>query len=169
MKQKGFGLIHGIVGVLWVAIIAIYVLILFFPVSIPVTSSPSGAEVFESSNKKGETPMKLHPKPTEGTWITIFKVEYLPYCIEYNRDVKTIHANLIPADQYRKIEVGISLNNIAYVYFAPEIGEGKKLTLDEFAGFFQLLGEELRKSEEDLKQFLMNCYADKSISIKHIN
>ncbi|MCI0471689.1 MAG: hypothetical protein L0Y73_08535, partial [Candidatus Aminicenantes bacterium] len=75
----------------------------------------------------------------------------------------------IPADSYKKIEVGISNNNIVYLNFTNNAGESKKLTLDDSNGFFQLLAEELRKSEEDLKQFLMNCYAEKQISIRHIN
>lgn len=169
MKQKGMGFIHVIVGVLWAAILAVYVLILFFPVSIPITSFPAGAEVFVSSQKVGQTPMKLHPKPPSGTWITVFKVEYLPFCIEYERNVSALHANLLPAEQYKKIEVGITKNNIIYVVFSPDSGDSKKLTTDEYNGFFQLLAEELRKSEEDLKQFLMNCYADKQIVIRHEN
>ncbi len=169
MKTKGIAMIHVILGIVWLAVIAVYVLILFFPVSLPVTSFPSGAEVFVSTQKMGETPMKLHPKPTAGDWITVFKVEYFPFCIEFERDIPAVHANLIPADSYKKIEVGISNNNIVYLNFTNNAGESKKLTLDDSNGFFQLLAEELRKSEEDLKQFLMNCYAEKQISIRHIN
>lgn len=170
MDKKGIGTVHIIVGILWVAIIAIYVLILFFPVSIDITSYPAGAEVFLNSQKKGETPFKLHPIPSEGSWITIFKVEYLPHCVEYSNELrKGIYADLTPADDYKKIEVGVTLGNISYVQFIPSIGDSKKLTLDEHGGFFLLLNEALNLSEEDLKQFLMNCYSEKEISIKHIN
>jgi len=169
MKPKGIAMIHVILGIVWLALIFLYVLILFFPVSLPITSFPAGAEVFESTQKMGETPMKLHPKPSVGTWITVFKVEYLPFCVEFEREIPAIHANLVPADAYKKIEVGISNNNIVYLNFIPDVGESKKLTLDDTTGFFQLLAEELRKSEEDLKQFLMNCYAEKQIQIRHID
>ena len=52
MDNKGIGTIHIIVGILWVAIIAIYVLILFFPVSVDITSYPGGAEVFQQPEKR---------------------------------------------------------------------------------------------------------------------
>jgi hypothetical protein len=170
MDNKGIGTIHIIVGILWAAIIAIYVLILFFPVSVDITSYPGGAEVFLSSQKKGETPFKLHPIPPEGSWITIFKVEYLPHCVEYVDEMRRgIHVDLTPASDYKKIEVGVTLGNITYVHFIPDIGDSKNLTLDEHGGFFLLLNEALNSSEEDLKQFLMNCYSEKEIIINHIN
>lgn len=169
-KKKGFALIYGIVGVLWIAIITIYVLILFFPVSVEVSSVPYGAEVFVSSHKIGETPMKIHPIPAEGTWITIFKVEYLPYCVEYAKEYRGgIHRELTATEHYNEIEVGISNRNINYISFIPETGNPRILTLDEYGGFFLLLAEELKKSEEDLKQFLMNCYSEKKITIKYLN
>lgn len=169
MNKKGFAIVHGILGVLWIAIIVIYALILFFPVSVEVSSSPFGAEVFLSSQKVGETPTKIHPIPQEGTWVTVFKVEHLPYCLEFVRAYKGgIYANLIPADGYKKIEVGVAEKNVAYVNFIPDFGEPKKLSMDEYGGFFQLLDEQYTKSEEDLKKFLMNCYSNKEITIKHI-
>lgn len=169
-KKKGFALIHGIVGVLWIAIITIYVLILFFPVSVNVSSVPYGAEVFVGSKKVGETPMKIHPIPAEGTWVTIFKVEHFPYCVEYAREYRGgIHRGLTSTEHYSEIEVGISNRNINYVSFIPETGKPKILTLDEHGGFFTLLAEELKKSEEDLKLFLMNCYSEKKITIKYLN
>lgn len=168
MNNKGIGTIHVIVGVLWLVIIAIYALILFFPVSVEITSYPFGAEVFLGSYKVGETPTKIHPIPPEGSWITIFKVEYLPGCVEYVKELQSgIHAELVPADDFIRIEVGITLNNISYITFIPQSGEPKKLTLDEYAGFFQILNEELSLSEEDLRQFLMNSYSEKEIVIRH--
>jgi hypothetical protein len=138
-------------------------------VSVEVSSSPFGAEVFLSSHKVGETPTKIHPIPQAGTWITVFKVEHLPYCLEFVKEYKGgIHANLIPADGYKKIDVGVAEKNVAYVNFIPNVGEAKKLNLDEHGGFFQLLDAEYLKSEEDLKKFLMNCYSDKEITITRI-
>lgn len=168
MNQKGVSTIHVVIGVLWIVIITIYVLILFFPVSVEITSHPFGAEVFLGSHKVGETPTKLHPLPPEGSWITIFKVEYLPYCVEYAKELKGgIYADLMPTDDFTTIEIGITLNNISYVNFIRQSGNSKKLTLDEYGGFFQILNEELNLSEEDLKQFLMNCYSEKEIVLKH--
>lgn len=170
MKKKGFAVIHAILGVLWLVIIAIYAFILFFPVSLEITSYPPGAEVFVSSTLMGETPMKLHPIPPEGSWITIFKVEYLPFGVEYEKALQGgIYGNLLPADNYKRIEVGIAKDNVAYVTFFPAIGTPEKLTLDDCGGFFQLLDEKLEESEEKLTQFLIDCYSEKQIEIKHIN
>ncbi|MGD2089979.1 MAG: hypothetical protein PVH61_27630 [Candidatus Aminicenantes bacterium] len=169
MNNKGIGLIHVILGVLWLIINAIYALILFFPVSVEINSYPPGAEVFVSSKRVGETPMKLQPIPPEGSWITIFKVEHIPFGVEYEKELRGgIYGNLLPADHFVKIEVGIARQNVAYVTFIPPSAETKKLTMDEHGGFFQLLDERLKESEEKLKQFLMNCYSEKQIEIKHI-
>lgn len=170
MENKGVAIAHVMVGILWVAIIVIYVIILFFPVTLDIASYPAGAEIFVNTQKVGDTPFKLHPIPSEGSWLTVFKVEYFPYCAEYTEALRGgIMADLKPTDDYKKIEVGITLKNISYVRFIPGAGNPKELSLDEYGGFFLLLDEELGKSEEDLKQFLMNCFSNKEIIINHVN